>query len=89
MAIKRGKFYLCGYCKQPYSDPFRADKCRDGHELIYVPLSKTDLNRLINFIYLKQDQLLTKSLIDTLTSYMKGSTAPTPTMKYEEFDRTE
>jgi len=70
--LKNGK-YLCGYCLKPYDKPFDAEACKDSHELIYVPLSKADLNRLINFIYSKNDSYLNENLVNILKRYMKGT----------------
>jgi hypothetical protein len=61
--------YVCSYCNKVYTHPTQADNCRDSHELIYVPITREDLNRLIQFIYLKQDELLTESLINSLTRF--------------------
>jgi hypothetical protein len=69
MAIKNDAdgTYSCSYCGKVFVDPFKADECRDSHELIYIPFTKKDLNRLVEFIYLKDDSLLTPSLIKILT----------------------
>jgi hypothetical protein len=72
MAIKKDGKYLCGYCLKPYAQQMDAEGCKDSHELLYVALSKADLNRLINFIYTKDEQLLTESLIKNLKKYMRG-----------------
>jgi len=84
MAIVRGKTYVCSYCKTPYNDQYKADRCRDGHDLIYVPLSKSDLNRLINFLYVKDEALLSKTLIDTLLVYVKGNHKEEQPRNYED-----
>lgn len=73
MAKKVGELWLCSYCGTEYDTPIKAEKCLKKHELIYVPLSRGDLNRLINFIYIKDDELLTKTMMDTLTTYLKGN----------------
>lgn len=67
------KLYACSYCGTQFSDPIKADSCRDGHDLIYVALSRTDLSRLIQFIHLGNEELLTPSLVKNLRKYMKGS----------------
>jgi hypothetical protein len=74
MAIKdrvTGK-YKCSYCNTEYLTPSEADACRDGHDLLYVQISKQDLNRLIMFIHLKDDTLLSKTLISSLFKYRPG-----------------
>lgn len=65
--------WACSYCGKEFNDPVAGDSCRDSHELYYVPLSKTDLNRLIQFIYTKDESLLTKTLVKTITSYLRGN----------------
>lgn len=73
MLNKNNKIYCCKYCHKQYKDEFKADVCLEDHELIYVALSKTDLNRLINFLYLKDDSLLTNTLVESLNKYLRGN----------------
>ena len=75
MAVKVSGGYACGYCGKVFPNPIGADDCKTKHELIYVPITKSDLNRLINFIYLKDESLLTQSLIDTLSKYLRGNSS--------------
>lgn len=70
MAIKKGNKYLCSYCRKDYINPAQADVCRESHDLVYVPMSRSDLNRMIQFIHLKNDELLTDSLVNTLRRYL-------------------
>lgn len=65
--------WICGYCGTPYVDQTKADQCRESHDLIYVPLTKTDLNRLLNFIFTKDEALLSRELMDTLQRYLRGN----------------
>jgi hypothetical protein len=69
------KLYTCNYCGTDYDTQIKVDKCKKKHEIIYVPISRGDLNRLINFIYIRDESLLTRTLMDTLTSYLKGNTS--------------
>jgi hypothetical protein len=73
MAILQRGMWLCGYCGKAYTDQVKADNCRDSHELIYIPLTKTDLNRLLQFLYTKNEELLTESLVNTLQTYLGGN----------------
>jgi hypothetical protein len=73
MAIKTSKGYKCGYCNKIYITSPEADRCKDSHQLIYIALSVDDLNRLVNFIYLKEEKLLSESLVETLQKYLKNS----------------
>ena len=73
MAVKGRNGWLCGYCGKVYTDATKADVCRDSHELIYVPFSTADLNSLLHFVYSKDEQFLTESLMKTLSIYLKGN----------------
>ena len=76
MAIKTtlGK-YRCSYCYKEYSKDQEADDCRLSHKLVYLALTEKDLNRLYNFINLKDDDLLTDSLVRQITKLVKGVNA--------------
>lgn len=73
MANKVKGGYECGYCRKFYTDPIDADKCKEGHDLIYVAISREDLSRLINFIYTGESGLVTETLLNTLSRYLRGS----------------
>lgn len=78
MAIRRNGKWFCGICNKEYPSATKADECRESHDIIYVPLTRTDLNRLIQFIWLaphddKSQKLLTPSLVKTLNRYLKGN----------------
>jgi len=70
---KNGTFkYMCFYCKKTYADPTLADKCRDeNHDLVYIPMSRSDVDKLLQFIYLKNDELLTDTMIESLKLGLK------------------
>lgn len=70
MAIKlQDGRYRCSLCNKIYAKPLSADKCRDEHDIVYVQMLRSDLNRLLQFIYLKNDDLLTETLMNTLRKY--------------------
>lgn len=76
MAIKTKNGYACGYCKKEYTGMnglSNAENCKESHNLIYLQISQQDLQRLIMFIYSKEDALLDDRLIERLQSYMKGA----------------
>lgn len=73
MAIKRGSKYYCSYCNQGYAKPVDADACRTKHDLIYIGLSRSDLNHLLQFIHLRQEEHLTPTLVNNLRKYLRGS----------------
>ena len=68
--LKSGK-YQCSHCEKEYDNPAQADACRDGHELVYIPMTKTELNRLINGLGLEDLSLIPESLYKTLSKYQK------------------
>ena len=41
----------CIYCEKQYKTKEEARKCRDSHNLIYVPFAPEDLNRVVNYMY--------------------------------------
>ena len=72
MAIKiRDVGYACSVCGQVYGTPARADSCRDEHDMLYIPMSKTELNRLINALMLNDVSLVPESLHNTLRKYQR------------------
>jgi hypothetical protein len=73
LAVKNWNGYLCGYCGKLYPSPSAADACRDSHELIYVPFTTKDLNSLLQFVYTKDEQFLTETLMNTLQTYLRGN----------------
>lgn len=70
--LKNGKF-ACSVCGKVYSSPAHADSCRDSHELLYIPVTKTELNRLINAIYSGDSSIIPFSLIETLKRYARAA----------------
>lgn len=76
MAIKTKTGYACGYCKKEFvgRDAMAdAENCKDSHNLIYLQLSKEDLQRLLTFIYTKDDAVLGETIVERLQSYIKGA----------------
>ena len=58
MAIKTKDGWKCFYCKKVYTHPEKADKCREEHQLVYVPISVTDLSKLLNYIFISDMEIL-------------------------------
>jgi hypothetical protein len=59
----------CIYCGEYINRPNYNTHLQKEHDLIYVAIEKSDLNRLIQFIYIKDESLLTKSLVETLQTF--------------------
>ena len=63
----------CFYCNKFYDDPQKARECESKHDVIFVPMLREDLNRLINFIATGDRKLLTERLSITLFRYVRAS----------------
>ena len=63
--------YMCLYCSREYDSEEKAFECIQKHELVLVPIAKKDLGRLNQFLYLKEDKLLTESLIRIIQKYTR------------------
>ena len=66
--LSNGK-YKCSWCNKVYPDPTKADVCRDSHNLILVPMLQDDINRLVQFMATKNDELLTETMWRSLSKY--------------------
>lgn len=73
MAYKVDNGWKCSYCGKLYSDSIAADSCRESHEILYIQISKTDLNRLINFIFTRDEKLISENLVKTLQRYARNA----------------
>lgn len=72
MAIQlRDGHYACSVCGSKHGSPARADGCRDSHQMLYVPMSKTELNRLLNAIIREDFELVPAHLLETLRKYAR------------------
>lgn len=84
MAIKLGNGkYQCLFCDFIGTTPSEVDSHRDRtHQFIMLPLLKEDLARLIQFIYTKDENLITPRLYKLLKAY---NNAPIPErLSYED-----
>jgi primosomal protein N' len=66
MASKTKKGWQCSYCDKTYTHPEKADQCRDDHQLVYVPISATDINKLMNYIMIPDPVVLKGTRIVTI-----------------------
>lgn len=64
--------HLCFYCRKYYHDPKKARECENDHDVVLVPLLRSDLNRLLNFIATGDRKLLTETLSKTLFRYVRA-----------------
>lgn len=66
MALKTSQGYMCVVCKRIYPDPTKADACRDTHEILYLPFTHTEVNRLLNALFTGDLSLVPDSVFETL-----------------------
>lgn len=65
--------YKCVYCGKEFDNEEVAKRHESNdHDIIFIELERTDLNRLVNFIATKEDSLITERLRKTLLKYFRG-----------------
>ena len=62
--------YRCGWCNKIYPDPSKADACRLDHDIVYVPMLRSDVNRLLMFIHTQDEKLINSTIIGSLTRFL-------------------
>lgn len=73
MAIRTREGYKCNFCEKIYKNPTQADNCRDSHDIVYVPMTRTELNRLINGLYSEDISIIPDTLFITLRKIQRKS----------------
>jgi hypothetical protein len=61
----------CFYCDKYYPDKEKARECENNHDVLFVPILREDLNRLLNFIATGDRDLLTERLSKVLFRYVR------------------
>jgi len=69
--LKNGQ-WRCLYCEKLHQTQDEVFSCLTEHELVLVPFSKQDLNRLYMFLHRKDEDLLTKSLVKVISRYHRN-----------------
>ena len=65
----------CSVCEKEFVDKAlakaeeKARSCEETHDVVYVPLLRSDIQSLLAFIVSKDEKFLTLSMIRTLRSY--------------------
>jgi predicted nucleic acid-binding protein len=62
----------CFYCGKLYTTEQKARECEDKHDVVFVPILREDLNRLVNFIATGDRSLLTERLSRLLFTYFRA-----------------
>jgi hypothetical protein len=74
MALKMADgTFACTICGVKHAKEIDADRCKSSHELLYIPMTKTELNRLVNALFLGKPELVPESLFETLRRYQQAS----------------
>jgi len=65
--------YKCYYCGKKFKTIVERNKHVEEHDIIYVPMARSDLNRLLNFLMTGSKGLLSENFMKRLFSYAKGN----------------
>jgi hypothetical protein len=59
MAIRtKAGMFKCVYCEREYKTDGEANQCRDSHDLVYIPIARAELNKLINYLMIPDGKIL-------------------------------
>lgn len=75
MVIKTETGWKCPVCEKIYSNRLKATACNQSHDVVYVPILRGDLFRLLQFVYTGDRSLLGETLIKTLMKYSSYSSS--------------
>lgn len=73
MAKKTVDGFLCPVCEKKYANAMHADSCRDSHDLLYIPMTRTEVNRLLNAFFIGDTSLIPDTLIETLRKVQRAN----------------
>lgn len=73
MAIKVENKFVCIFCGKKFPTAIACDIHKDEHNIVYVPIEFEDLQRLRQFLYFKDEKLLTETLVKTIIKYSESS----------------
>jgi hypothetical protein len=59
----------CSICRLVYPSAVLAGSCEKAHDLIYVPMKRTDLVKLVQFIFTGGETPLPEELVKSLMSF--------------------
>lgn len=61
--------YQCKHCGLRYTSLIEARDCERDHDIVYVPIQRADLKRLLIYLLTGNSEILTKSFLDTINKY--------------------
>lgn len=65
--------YSCSICGELYTSALKADRCRDDHDKIYLPISKSELNMLIHAIQFGDVSVIPETFRKTIEKYQRAN----------------
>ena len=73
MVTKTETGWKCPICDNTYSNHLKALACKQSHDVVYVPILRGDVFKLLQFVYTGDRSLLSETLIRTLMKYSSYS----------------
>lgn len=61
--------YKCEVCNKPYDKPEKAAECESGHDIVMLPILRSDLRRLAAILVTYDPQYATNTLVSTIQKY--------------------
>lgn len=61
--------YKCDVCGKIYQKMELATECEEGHDVVMVPIMRSDLNRLAAILVTYDPQYATETLVATIQKY--------------------
>jgi|WetSurMetagenome_2_1015567.scaffolds.fasta_scaffold305718_3 hypothetical protein len=63
--------WRCSICKLVYPSATLASSCEKAHDIIYVPMKRTDIDKLVQFIFTGGESPLPEDLVKSLMLFTK------------------
>ena len=68
---EHNSMFYCDYCGEPYEKEEDAAKCLKEHNIVYMAISASDLNKLQQFLFSHDQKLLTRTLTNQIQLYTR------------------
>lgn len=65
--------YQCSFCNKSFQNVLQAVHCEQEHHIIYFPIVKGELANLIQFIFTKNEKLISENLYNRLHKYFRNA----------------
>lgn len=67
-----GLGYACSICNRIHPNLAQADACMKEHEVVYIAMTRTEFNRLVNAIFLQDFSIIPDTLLEKLQKDMRN-----------------